>query len=305
MASPQKANGYTPVAHEILDQICLYKFNGAQFRIIIKVWRLTYGFNRKDHEFSITYLQSQTGLSDRTIKKEVASLIEAKVLLITRKETSSLPRKLAFNKNYEKWTIPKSGDSVDEQIDLFAQLGVNDTSPQEADGGEVHFPSEVNNTSPLDRVWRGSIVPPYKEKDLLKKSFKENMVRFEFFYLAYPRKVAKAYAKQTWIKLSKKAEFDPNIVISNTINFAETCTLLETAANFIPHPSTFLNQARYADYETVDPEGLATGKETKIDSNLDFLRGQIGGDGDQSRTSGLTLGEGFGSFPEQGSESEE
>lgn len=257
MAKPQKENGFAPIANEILDEICQYTFNGAQLRIVLKIWRLTYGYNRKDHDFSITFLQQTTRLSDRTIKKEVATLVKEKVLVITKKETSTTPRRLAFNKNYDEWTITKSGDPMDDHIDLFTVDGGNDPSPPIDEGrGEVSFTPAGNDPSPQSPVSGGSIVPPYKEIKILKKSIKENISRFDEFYQNYPRKVSKDAAKKAWEKLCKLKNFEPDTAIQNTANFAETCKLLQTEKQFIPHPSTFLNQKRYEDYPMVDPEGM-------------------------------------------------
>lgn len=292
MASPQLEDGHTRLANEILDAICYYNFNGSQFRIIMKIWRLTFGYGRKDHEFAITFLQSATGLSDRTIKKEVATLVKEKVLLVVKPETSTTPRRLAFNKDYEQWTTPKSGDFMVEEMDLFNEVGGKDASPQKEGRGEELFPSEGKNCSPLVITKGGSIVPPYKEKDLLKKSIKEKEDMFDLFYKAYPRKVSKNPARTAWKKLIKDATFDPDLVIRNAENFAQTCELLKTETRYILHPSTFLNQKRYEDYPVVDPEGLARQKETKFDGNLNFLSQQLGGmPNDQTRSS-FALGKG-------------
>lgn len=306
MSSPQKENGFTPIAHEILDEICQFGFNGSQFRIIIKVWRLTYGYNRKDHEFSLSFLQTVTGLSESTIKRESSFLIKKKVLLVTKKETSNDGRKLAFNKNYDEWNIPKSGDSVDQQIDLFSSSEGSDLNPQENEGrGGEYEPPEGSDLNPLDGVLRGQIRPPYKEIRSLKKSIKEKSEMFEKFFNLYPRKVAKSYAKKTWEKFSKDSEFDPDLVIYNTQNFADTCKLLKTDTKHIPHPSTYLNQKRYEDYTVVDPEGLAAKKQTKFDSNLEFLKGQIGAGLDEPGSSGNYLSEGSSLISEQRTGSQE
>ncbi|MFD1955990.1 replication protein [Paenibacillus thailandensis] len=310
MARPQKENGYTPVAHEILDEICQYAFNGAQLRLVIKIWRMTYGFSRKDHEFSITFLAANTLLSERTVKKELAALIKAKVLVVTKRASRTSSRKLAFNKNYEEWIIKKSGDSVvsnnsspvNEVHDTSpnnVDYQVHDTSPNNVDY-QVHdtSPHEGNDTSPSRVTLGGTILPPDKEKDLLKKIYKEKEISFETFWSIYPRRVSKQAALKAWNKLSKDKDFDPELVIRNTVHFAETHKLLQTKPNFILHASTYLNQKRYEDYPTVDPEGIAAAGESKFDSNLDFFKQQLGGGGHDTGPSNPALGEGFGRLPE-------
>ncbi|MBW4083585.1 replication protein [Paenibacillus sp. S150] len=300
MAKPQKENGFAPIANEILDALCQYTFNGAQLRIVLKIWRLTYGYGRKDHDFSITFLQQTTGISGRTVKKEIAFLIKSKVLLVTKSETKTTARRLAFNKNYDEWTITKSGDFMEEQIEMFStDEGSNTSPPYDEGGGEQYFPSEGSNTSPQVASGRGAILPPYKEIKILKKSIKENIERFDEFYQKYPRKVSKDAAKKAWEKLCKLKGFEPDTAIQNTANFAETCKLLQTEKQFIPHPSTFLNQKRYKDYPVVDPEGMLKPAETskKTGSVLDrALQREVEGIGSSRRD--ITPEVPVGSLPE-------
>lgn len=103
MADVQKEHGFTPIAHEILEAVMVQKFNGTQFKIILAVWRFTYGFNRKDHEFSLTFLSKATGVHKQTIKSELDKLIDKNVILVKNESTYTTSRKLAFNKDYEQW----------------------------------------------------------------------------------------------------------------------------------------------------------------------------------------------------------
>ncbi|GIO40172.1 hypothetical protein J41TS12_50330 [Paenibacillus antibioticophila] len=275
MASPQKENGFTSIAHEILDEICRYKFNGAQLRIVLKVWRLTYGYNRKDHDFSISFLCECTGLSDRTIKKEIKSLLDLNVLIETKKATRSNSRRLSFNKDYESWILGRSGgDEVPEQMDLFEELEVNSSSP-DSNPNEVNYtsPHQVNDTSPNSHYEVNDNSPINRYKDL-KISIKDKYALFEKFYEIYPRRISKKKAEESWKRLCNQKDFDPIRALEQTQNFADTCKLLETETKFIAYPATFLNQKRYEDYSVVDPEGLVgtkTAEKKRTGSALDEL----------------------------------
>lgn len=306
MASPQKEKGFTPVANEILDQICQYNFNGAQLRIIMKIWRLTYGYSKKDHEFAISFIQMTTKLAKSTVKKEVTALIKFKVLIVTKEETNSDGRMLGFNKNYEDWMVPKGSESVKKagQVELFDDLEVHDCDPPEANL-EVYDcnPPEVYDHDPQSKengYFEVYDRDPIKRKRSLKILFKEksNEYVFNYFYSEYPRRISKSAAKKAWDKLSKEKGFDPVEITFNTMNFAETCKTLETKTNFIPHPSTYLNQKRYEDYSVVDPEGLAAEKQTKAGSNLNFLLGDMGGGTSDRARSQTLIGEGSRSLSE-------
>ncbi len=260
----------------------------------MKVWRMTYGYKRKDHALALTYLQEATGLSRTALKKELGFLIDMKVLLVTKEQTNKQARKLAFNKNYDEWAVVAMAPRN--------EVEGNVSDPLEDDfEGNASDPLEGNSGDTQVITLGVTVVTPIKKKDL-KKIFKENIECFNDFYLNYPRKISKQAALKAWNKLSKEEDFDPEAVIQQTSNYAKTCELLQTETRYIPHPSTFLNQKRYEDYSTVDPEGLAKGKETKFDSNLDFFKNQLGGGGVEPAASELTFGEGGGSLPEQGTE---
>mgnify|MGYP003667361019 CR=1 FL=1 len=73
-------------------------------------------------------------------------------------------------------------------------------------------------------------------------SFKE--ITFEQFYKLYPNKKARAYAEKLFKKLSIKDRFD---AYTGLINYIKVWKASETEKQFIPHPSTFINQRRWED----------------------------------------------------------
>ncbi|MFC4102876.1 replication protein [Paenibacillus xanthanilyticus] len=251
MANPQP-DKHTRIANELMDIVPFYQFNGSQLRIIIVVWRNTYGWNRKDHDLSLSFIHERTRLSEGTVKKEISLLIKANVLVVTQKATKTSARRLAFNKNYEAWTIPKSGDDMENFWDYE---GSDCTPPIEGEEGSDCTPPEGSDCTPQVATMRGPIAPPKKDI-LLKTSFKDNVDLFEIFYSTYPRRVSRQAAEKAWKKLAKEPAFNPELIIRNTKNFAKTCELIGTQKHFIPHPSTYLNQKRFEDYHEVDPEGI-------------------------------------------------
>ena len=111
MANPQP-DQFTRIANELLDMIPKYKFNGTQLRLVMVVWRYTYGFQRKQHDFSLSFLLEALGLNIKQlkqVKREVDKLIEFKVLIEVQEPTKYTPRILTFNKDYDEWTIQTTG----------------------------------------------------------------------------------------------------------------------------------------------------------------------------------------------------
>jgi hypothetical protein len=67
---------------------------------------------------------------------------------------------------------------------------------------------------------------------------------FDEFWSKYPRKVAKKTAMQAFAKLPMDEQ---ELALDTLDNHLAYWKLKETATDFIPHPSTWLNQGRYFD----------------------------------------------------------
>jgi len=106
MANPQP-DKYTKISNELLENIPKFKFNGIQLRILMVVWRYTYGFNRKEHEMSTSFIADAVGADVRRVKREIANLIKLEVITIVKNATFSSARVLAFNKNYDRWGLKR------------------------------------------------------------------------------------------------------------------------------------------------------------------------------------------------------
>lgn len=56
MANPQIENGYTAVANEILDNLYKFSLNGTELKVISCIFRYTFGFHRKSHKLSASFI---------------------------------------------------------------------------------------------------------------------------------------------------------------------------------------------------------------------------------------------------------
>ena len=104
MANPQLDNGHTRIANEILEQIMRFNLNGTQFRLVLAIWRFTYGFSRKESKYgmSLNYLASLIDANRSQVDRELKKLIELNI--IEEKGTDDKgARILAFQKNYKRW----------------------------------------------------------------------------------------------------------------------------------------------------------------------------------------------------------
>ncbi|MFC5528427.1 conserved phage C-terminal domain-containing protein [Cohnella yongneupensis] len=106
---PQKENGYTPIAHEILEVIGRYGLNGTQRGIIDQVWRYTYGFNRKAHPMALSFIADALGKKRNHVDKELDVLIERNIIQVVG-TGKSRTRVLRFNKYFNTWDKPSSNE---------------------------------------------------------------------------------------------------------------------------------------------------------------------------------------------------
>jgi phage replication O-like protein O len=123
MANPQKENGFTPIANEILDALCGIEIPSASRRCLDVILRKTYGYQKKSDAISVTQFLEKTNLSERTIYRAIKKLEEMK-LVITEKKIGR-PTEYKLNKNHETWCSRP----------LTSRTGVLDDTPDTQDRG--------------------------------------------------------------------------------------------------------------------------------------------------------------------------
>ena len=103
MASPQKENGYTPLAHELIEHVCQTNLNGTQMRIVLFIWRHTYGWKgQKETEMSLAKLAKGLDTTRSHVEKELNVLISRNIVTL-HGTGEKRGRKLSVNKDYEQW----------------------------------------------------------------------------------------------------------------------------------------------------------------------------------------------------------
>ena len=69
-------------------------------------------------------------------------------------------------------------------------------------------------------------------------------ITFDEFYKLYPRKVGRVVAQRCFTKLNKK---DKQLAYDGLLKYIRFWESNKTEKQFIPHPSTWLNQKRWED----------------------------------------------------------
>lgn len=99
---------YTRITNEILVEIAKSKFNGTQYGIIICILRNTYGFQRKSHRLSLSFISEATRTKKNQVKRELDKLIEMKVVKVYDEGNYNTSRDIGFNKYFSEWQIGES-----------------------------------------------------------------------------------------------------------------------------------------------------------------------------------------------------
>ena len=108
MASPQKENGYTAIANEIMDALIASELAGQDFKIALLIIRKTYGFNKREDSISLTQMVLATGMCKVRCSQVVNRLQLMKMLTVTE-NINGIGKKYKFNKDFEKWgTVNKN-----------------------------------------------------------------------------------------------------------------------------------------------------------------------------------------------------
>jgi phage replication O-like protein O len=100
MASPQKENGYTATAHELIEAFCRLQISGGAHRILRVIERKTYGYNKKKDYISISQFEKYTCLDRRTITRALDELEKSKIIFISRVSETN---EYMINKDYDTW----------------------------------------------------------------------------------------------------------------------------------------------------------------------------------------------------------
>lgn len=219
MSNPQLENGYTRIANEILEVLAVTELNGTQRRILDVVIRQTYGYQRKSHELSISFIAQATSINHKQIQRELSKLIDREILLVIKEATFNKSREIQLNKNYKRWL--NSGE------------GANKLPPPKLD---THTGSELE-------VSRGSEleVQIKKERKLKEKSAYDDFIKELLPF--YPGIKSKSVRDKKLPNIIK--EYGKDKVIACVKNYAKSVQGVEQ--KFILHESTFWN-TRYIDF---------------------------------------------------------
>ncbi len=130
MANPQKENGFTPIANELVEAYQQLHLSGNQWQIIWTIIRLTYGWNKKVDAISLSMFEKCTGIDRRNLKRNLDILVQRRII---SRDGSGYIKKYGMNKDYESWqTGAKNNTSVKNNtitsVDFAPQTSVKNNT---------------------------------------------------------------------------------------------------------------------------------------------------------------------------------
>lgn len=225
MANPQIENGYTAVANEILDHLYKQPLNGTELKVIMCILRYTFGFQRKSHKLSATFIAKWGNCDLRTVKRALKKLQQDRVIIYINSEQRGVTAELMFNKDYEQWCT--GGQNVTS--------GENDTGGQNVTGVVGKMTPELVGKMTPKKI--------KKENKNIKTKYYDDF--FEKVWKSYPRKVGKSAVTQ---KTKKELyEAGEEVVLGAVNSYIAEIQENGTVEKYIMHGSTFFN-TRWRDY---------------------------------------------------------
>lgn len=146
-----EGGNWTKVHNTILEALAKAPLNGSEFRCVMALFRLTYGWKKKEERISYQEWAAETNLDRRSVIRALQQLVD-KHILYRHDNGNNRPATWGFNKYIEQWftTSDQSDTSCGDQIDTRA-----------APSGDQ---SDTTSSDEIDTKTSDQSDTPYKEK---------------------------------------------------------------------------------------------------------------------------------------------
>lgn len=98
MANPQTENGYTKISNELLEVLGFIQLPATEYQVLMVIFRMTYGYNKKTAEIYNWQLCDSTGLIKNAISRSLKGLKDKNIIIRNGNFTS-------INKDYDTWKL--------------------------------------------------------------------------------------------------------------------------------------------------------------------------------------------------------
>lgn len=222
MTGIQIENGHVDIANPIMEAFARTRIPGQARQVLDFIIRKTYGWKKKTDFISLSQFCAGTGIKKQHVIRAIHVLEEMNV--IVAKNGNGIAKEYGLNKHFETWvpypkkvTLPKLVTTV----------------PQK---GNASYPKKV----------------PTKDTTTKDTITKDNADRFSRFWAAYPRKAAKKKACAIFLALSPSEDLLLKM-LSALAWQVKSEQWTKDGGQYIPHPTTWLNNARWEDEPEAPP----------------------------------------------------
>ena len=176
MANPQSENGHVDIANEIVEALAKIHLSSYESQVLWAIFRKTYGWHKKEDWITNTQIADMTGIAVSHISRTIKILIQKN--LITKSG-----KKLAFQKDYDKWVkLPKGVTSHHSKKlpkgDIKLPKGVTDITK----GGNKKIPKGVCTKETKETIQKKLLqkksdifIEAWKEFKIMRKKIKKPM----------------------------------------------------------------------------------------------------------------------------------
>ena len=119
MASPQKENGFTPIANEVMEALCGIRISGEARQCLDVIIRKTYGFQKKEDKISLSQFYLLTKMSKGSICRSLLKLAEMN--LIINKKVNDNITSYRFNKDFDTWKPLTKKITINKKVNDHSQ----------------------------------------------------------------------------------------------------------------------------------------------------------------------------------------
>lgn len=142
MASPQKEDGHSDIANELLDAIIKTYFSPTEHAVFWAIVRKTYGWHKKTDRISYTQFEKMTGINRRHIAPALKRLILRNIIT---QIGNGQNLEYGIQKDYEAWLpLPK------QVTDTVTQTGNGRTITQTGNSQPQPLPKQVTEQTITD-----------------------------------------------------------------------------------------------------------------------------------------------------------
>ena len=120
--------GFTKLPNILLNNLFSRQFTGVEMKLVLVIWRYSYGFMKESAELSNGFLAREIGSSTSVVSRLITRLTQANVLRVSYINNETKVRALAVNNNIGEWGIDKKSThdpEVNRDIDCTVNGGID------------------------------------------------------------------------------------------------------------------------------------------------------------------------------------